>query len=181
MKVRLGVDDWVGAAFELMADEGIAGVKLHRLCERLGVTKGSFYWHFADLDAFLGEVARQWRDGAGVVRIDVTEVLVAGDPRASLRRLLDLYVDRDLGRLERAMRDWARTDPRAREAVARADARALDAMTAGFLSLGLTQDEADVRAKLLFYAAVGYGDVGPIGSGGLVDHQVDILVDLLVR
>ena len=108
-------------------------------------------------------------------------MLVAGDPRASLRRLLDLYVDRDLGRLERAMRDWARTDDQAREAVARADARALDAMTAGFLSLGLSQDEADVRAQLLFYAGVGFGDVGPVGARPLPDRQIDILVDLLVR
>ncbi|MFA9270109.1 MAG: TetR/AcrR family transcriptional regulator, partial [Baekduiaceae bacterium] len=47
---RLSVDDWVACALEVLADEGVAGIKIPTLCKRLGVTKGSFYWHFSDLE-----------------------------------------------------------------------------------------------------------------------------------
>ena len=65
---RLSVNDWITAGLELLADDGIGGVKIQRLCERLGVTKGSFYWHFTDLDAFLGAMAKHWEDGARIFR-----------------------------------------------------------------------------------------------------------------
>jgi Bacterial regulatory proteins, tetR family len=42
---RLSVDDWIQAGFAILAEEGIKALKIDRLCRRLGVTKGSFYWH----------------------------------------------------------------------------------------------------------------------------------------
>ena len=46
---RLPVDDWVAAGFEILAEEGITALKIDRLCNRLAVTNGSFYWHFSDI------------------------------------------------------------------------------------------------------------------------------------
>ena len=46
---RLAVDDWIQAGYKVLAEEGIKSLKVGRLCTRLGVTKGSFYWHFADI------------------------------------------------------------------------------------------------------------------------------------
>src|SRR5688572_30336195 len=93
---RLTVDDWVAAGLEIMAEDGVGGVKIHRLCERLGVTKGSFYWHFRDLDEYLGAVAQQWQEGEGAFRPQGPTVLPD---------LVAFYVDKRLSRLERAMRD----------------------------------------------------------------------------
>ena len=50
---RLSASDWVDVGFTFLGDEGIQGIKIDRMAERLGVTKGSFYWHFKDLDDFL--------------------------------------------------------------------------------------------------------------------------------
>jgi AcrR family transcriptional regulator len=49
MNSRLTVDDWVQAGFAILAEEGIKALKIDRLCRRLDVTKGSFYWHFTDI------------------------------------------------------------------------------------------------------------------------------------
>lgn len=59
---RLTLDDWVDAAFDLLVREGASGVKITRLCEELGVTKGSFYWHFDDIDALMTTIADRWCD-----------------------------------------------------------------------------------------------------------------------
>jgi len=58
---RLSVDDWMQAGFAILAEEGIKALKIDRLCRRLGVTKGSFYWHFTDMRV----TAQRWcRRGA---------------------------------------------------------------------------------------------------------------------
>jgi hypothetical protein len=91
------------------------------------------------------------------------------------------FLDRRLGRLERAMRDWSRTDDRARAAIKAADKRTFDALVAGFESIGFARDDADVRAKILLYAGVGFGDVGPIGDRSEPARQLGTLVELLTR
>jgi AcrR family transcriptional regulator len=49
---RLGLDDWIQAGYALLAEEGIQALKIDRLCDRLGVTKGSFYWHFDGIPSY---------------------------------------------------------------------------------------------------------------------------------
>jgi AcrR family transcriptional regulator len=177
---RLSVDDWIEAALEIMSADGIGGVKIQRLCDQLGVTKGSFYWHFRDLDAFLDAVAERWRRGEGTFRSRL-DAAVRADPKGGLSNAVTAFADRRLGRLERAMRDWSRTDDRARAAIKAADKRTFDALASGFETLGFSRDEADVRAKILFYAGVGFGDVGPIGDRSDPARQLGTLVELLTR
>jgi AcrR family transcriptional regulator len=177
---RLSVADWIAPALEIMATDGIGGVKIQRLCDALGVTKGSFYWHFKDLDAFLDAIADQWRSGEGTFRSRL-DAAVRVDPKGGLSNAVAAFLDRRLGRLERAMRDWSRTDERARAAIKAADKRTFDALVAGFESLGFGRDDADVRAKILFYAGVGFGDVGPIGDRSEPARQLGTLVELLTR
>jgi hypothetical protein len=64
-------------------------------------------------------------------------------------------------------------------AIKSADKRTFDALLSGFETLGFGRDEADVRAKILFYAGVGFGDVGPIGDRGDPARQLETLIDLL--
>jgi AcrR family transcriptional regulator len=179
-KTRLNIDDWVQAALEIMATEGIGGVKIGRLCDQLGVTKGSFYWHFKDLDAFLDAIAERWREGQGTFRSRLDDA-IAADPKGGLLDAVQAFLDKRLGRLERAMRDWSRADDRARAAIRAADKRTFDALVTGFETLGFGRTDADVRAKILFYAGVGFGDVGPIGDRSAAAQQLETLVELLTR
>ena len=57
---RLTVDDWIQAGFAILADGGPNALRVDRLCERLGVTKGSFYWHFVDLAAYRDALVDAW-------------------------------------------------------------------------------------------------------------------------
>ena len=49
---RLSVEDWIQAGYAILAEEGIKALKIDRLCQCLGVTKGSFYWHFTDMAGY---------------------------------------------------------------------------------------------------------------------------------
>ena len=59
---RLSTDDWIQAGFALLAEGGPNALRLDRLCERLEVTKGSFYWHFADMRAYRAALVEAWGD-----------------------------------------------------------------------------------------------------------------------
>ena len=61
-KQRLTAQDWELAALELMAEEGVAAGAVESLARRLGVTKGSFYWHFSQRDALIEAALKRWEE-----------------------------------------------------------------------------------------------------------------------
>ncbi len=87
-KQRLSAHDWELAALEMMADEGVASVAVESLARRLGVTKGSFYWHFSNRDALIEAALKRWEvnDTHNVIaRVDAIE-----NPKKRLRELFRL-------------------------------------------------------------------------------------------
>ncbi len=178
---RLSVTDWITAGLKLLSEDGIGGVKIQRLCDRLGVTKGSFYWHFTDLDAFLGAMAKHYEDGARIFR-DRFAAMAAADAEATFTDTSNFLLNRRLAATERAMRDWARTDDRARTAIEASDRLVFAALRRAFELVGFTEVEADVRAKTLLYAGVGFGDVGPIGDTDTDPRvQLTMMMEFLTR
>jgi AcrR family transcriptional regulator len=175
---RLGADDWLGAGLDILVEDGIAGVKVHRLCARLGVTKGSFYWHFTDLDSFLTELAERWAlEGAplaGTVDEDA-------DPDAQLLAAMRLFADPRNRNLARAMREWAQSDPRARAAIHRADEALFARVTEAMRRCGFDDEEAEVRAKILYYSGVGYAHVGELGRPLSAERQLTKTWEILTR
>lgn len=175
---RLSVEDWVTAALKLIGDEGLPAVKIDRLAQQLGVTKGSFYWHFDDLSAFLSIVAARWCEDRKQLRVTLAELdEVPADER--LMRLFDRVTDPSYWRLERAAREWARTNRRVRDTIARSDGWILDAHRAAFRELGFDEPEAELRANTLVYAALGFILAGPRDARA-DRRQVDGLIGLLV-
>ena len=84
---RLTPDDWVAAALSAIAEGGLAAVAIEPLAARLGATKGSFYWHFANRDGLLEAALASWE------RQTTTEVAAraraaAPDPAGQLRLLI---------------------------------------------------------------------------------------------
>ena len=49
---RLSAEDWLEVGYTVLAQEGVRALKVERLCQQAGVTRGSFYWHFEDIDNY---------------------------------------------------------------------------------------------------------------------------------
>jgi hypothetical protein len=56
------VDAWIHEGFTIIAEEGLNELKVDRLCERLGVTKGSFSWHFVDMPSYRASLVSSWAE-----------------------------------------------------------------------------------------------------------------------
>jgi AcrR family transcriptional regulator len=150
---------WVRAATHALAEHGLDGVKVETLARRLGLTKGSFYWHFRDRRELLDAMLDTWHDG----RLDDIRSLTRctpGEEMTQLHHVIDTYsVARNQRgiRVELAVRDWARHDQRARAVVDAVDAVRLDCATALFVGAGITPDEARNRSLLLYAYVFGLG------------------------
>lgn len=156
----LGRADWVGAGRRLLIAEGIEAVKVTRLAEALGVTRGSFYWHFRNRADLLDALLRLW---AGQNTRAVVEAADAAlDLAAGILGLFDVWVD--TGRFDpafdAAMRDWARRSAKVRKAVEAADAARIEAIAALFARSGYPRDEAFIRARIIYFTQVGYYALG---------------------
>ena len=45
---RVSKAEWLAQALEVLAAEGVQGVRVERLARDLGIAKAGFYWHFRD-------------------------------------------------------------------------------------------------------------------------------------
>src|SRR5687768_13836872 len=85
---RLSADDWASAALEVIAEQGLAAVAVEPLARRLGVTKGSFYWHFPSREALLVAALERWEKTEQETVFGKMEAV--SDPRVRLRELFQL-------------------------------------------------------------------------------------------
>lgn len=152
---RLSVDDWIQAGFAILAEEGIKALKIDRLCSRLSVTKGSFYWHFTDIAAYRAALVQAWGELRGDDRHNLGK-LAGLPPRERLAEMMSSLVSPRHWTLERAMREWARTDEAAAASVRAADMRVLAAVRQAFLDYGFDAEQAELRAGATFAAGVGF-------------------------
>lgn len=152
---RIGPADWIRAGLALLAREGIDAVRIEPLAVHLGVTKGSFYWHFKDRGALHSSMLQAWRSiGTG----DIIERVEAGGGTGAerLRRLVALSTANDLAsRLETSIRAWARADKKVSQAMAEIDRKRLDYVVRLLVESGLTHEVSKTRAKLLYLALIG--------------------------
>jgi AcrR family transcriptional regulator len=146
---------WIKAGFAELARSGIEGVRVEVLAKNLGVTKGGFYRRFRDRAALLVSMLSEWSTGR-IAAIEQQASLDGETARDRLQALIRLYSERmntEAIAIELAIRQWARTDEAAAEAVASVDAARLKNVAQLYRATGLEAEEADARA-FLFYCFV---------------------------
>ena len=165
-------DTWIDAATQVLVDQGIDHVRVDVLATQLGVTRGSFYWHFRDREDLLRRVLQAWRTRS-------TDALTRrlqgsrGEPQAQLRDVISLphrgRAAVRAARIELAIRAWARRDSMAREAVDEADASRIDYHRQIFEALDFVPEEAKLRAFVLYSCEVAESLLHGQGQGA--DHR----------
>ncbi|MFJ9848005.1 TetR/AcrR family transcriptional regulator [Streptomyces sp. NPDC101150] len=181
---RLTARDWADAALAAMGEGGLAAVAVEPLAARLGTTKGSFYWHFANRDALIEAALRRWEEVATEAVISETEA--EPDPERRLRALLLRVTDASAAAsLEMSLLATA-TDPRVAAALARVTDRRIGYVAALFAELGFTETEARRRALLAYSAHLGHTQLGhavpqALPTGAARSRYLDTVLDTLLR
>jgi AcrR family transcriptional regulator len=146
---------WIDEGLRALAAGGPDAVRIEKLAEALGVTKGGFYWHFDGRPALLEEMLDAWE------RVVIDEVMErvesgGGDARSKLRRLFALASSsRDLLKIELAIRDWARRDATVAKRLRRIDNRRMDYMRPLFGAFCPDEEEVEARCLLVMSLFIG--------------------------
>ncbi len=152
---RLSAAAWTSAAFDALADGGLAGIAVEPIAVRLGATKGSFYWHFTGRDALITATLERWE------HLDTEEVIAeATELPAGLPRLRFLIVGAVEGRNDQGARAELALQPTAHHplvapVLARVTRRRLGYLAEQFAELGFPPDEAARRAQLAYTGYLG--------------------------
>jgi AcrR family transcriptional regulator len=153
MTDQLSAKDWLDQGLKALAQSGFTALKAEPLAKAMGVSRGSFYWHFADIAAFHAAILKHWREVAA-------EQVIAGlEASAKDANPLALLLRGAFGSkqaLERAVRSWAAIDPKARAAVQAIDRRRVDYVEHMLRQAGLQAEVARARAQILYWAFLGY-------------------------
>jgi len=155
---RLSALDWANAALDVIASEGVAAVAVEPLARRLGVTKGSFYWHFKDRQDLLDAVVEVWKEGR-LRDIDKQTAITPGKELEQIHHVIDVYSavrNRKGISIELAVRDWARHDAKVNAVVEEVDSYRLECTRKLFVTLGIPDDEAHARSILVFAYVFGH-------------------------
>jgi AcrR family transcriptional regulator len=153
MAGQLSAKDWLDLGLKTLAKSGFTALKAEPLANAMGVSRGSFYWHFVDIGAYHAAILKHWREVAA-------EQIIAGLEAASehdnpLLLLLHRTFSSKLA-LENAVRTWATLDSRARAAVQATDRRRLSYVQSLFERSGLSPGVARSRAQIFYWAFLGY-------------------------
>jgi len=140
---------WIQEGLRALAVGGPGAVRIEKLAQSLGVSKGGFYGHFDDRPALLEEMLDAWERLVVDEAIDRVE-RGGGDARAKLRRLSALASSsRDLMKIELAVRDWARRDKAVAKRLRRVDNRRMEYMRSLFAAICPDEDDVEVRCMLV--------------------------------
>ncbi|MEU1431637.1 TetR/AcrR family transcriptional regulator [Nocardia sp. NPDC005746] len=151
---RLSYEDWVDGALALLAREGPAALRIPRLCAELGVTKGSFYWHFDDIGRLEEAMADHWITTQGRVIADLAAVdSIPVEQR--IEAMGALLVERNW-LVEATVREWSRTRPQVADGVRELDRRIFQVIQSALAELGFDPEAARLRAGAMVYLGIGF-------------------------
>lgn len=177
---RLSANDWAQAALDLIAEEGVHAVAVEPLARRLGVTKGSFYWHFPSRDALLRAALERWE------QVELDEVFArleaVADPRERMRELF-LRVAHEV-RSHIIYSELLKTldHPVVQPVMQRVSKRRLDYLMLAFRQLGMARPQAQHRAHLTYAAYVGFLQLSlQLGQPRLQQAEFNDYVDHVIQ
>jgi AcrR family transcriptional regulator len=184
---RLTRDDWLDAAFQAVVEGGFDNVRVLVIAQTLGVTRGSFYWHFNDHADLVSSLIERWRKREveldRALQLDATE-----DPKADLEHLLEAALahagaDLENMRFELALRGLGRRDPVVAKLLVDVDAARMTLFEDKFLRLTGDPQTAEELAVLFYLAIVGsYQALSrPTSPPQAKNYLKGIITDYLIR
>jgi AcrR family transcriptional regulator len=149
---RLDREAWVAAGLDALERGGTEAVSAAALAKALGVTRGSFYWHFSSRDELLGAVLERWeRDHSDAV---LDALAAVDDPRERLRLLVEAATSKPPSLFIRLLEAQTR-EPLVATVLNRSRRRRVDFLTRAYRDAGLGPAVARRRALAVYAAYVG--------------------------
>jgi AcrR family transcriptional regulator len=179
LKSRRTRRDFFDAAFELLEESGFPALTASALCDRLGVSRGSFYHHFETFESFVAKLLADWETRYSRDLITRAETFTDLDSRLNYH--VELAAELPHG-AEAALRAWGSVEPVVAAAQRRVDQLRFDSLVGLLRTHGIQEDEAEIYSTIALNTLIGLQlTQRPIDAGRLADlygHLTRLLTDL---
>jgi len=155
---RLSKEDWLQEGFKILTEFAQNKLRILYLCERLKVTRGSFYHHFTSIENYVEALVRQWE-------LESTRQFIeAADREGSAQGRMDvlnkLVLEKDQS-IEAAIRSWSFYQPIVKQYLARVDKTRIAYLTDIMEGMGYTRKEASIMAEMEYALLIGVQHMYP--------------------
>jgi AcrR family transcriptional regulator len=181
----LSATDWADIALEAIGEGGLAAVAVEPLAVRLGATKGSFYWHFANREALIDAALARWE--AVHTEGFIAELETEPNPAIRLRRLLNTVITVAASdRIETSLLATA-DHPQIAPVLRRVTERRIAYVARLFQELGFSRAEAKRRGTIgmsvyLGHVHLAHAAPSVLPTGGRPEQSyLDLIFELLTR
>jgi AcrR family transcriptional regulator len=169
-------ESYFEAGLDVLSDLGYGGLKLAEVCNRLGVTTGSFYHYFPSWPAYSKELVAHWMQGHTVQIIEA--VRAEPDPRRRIDTLIYEGLTLPHG-AEAAIRVWSAVDPAVYPIQAAVDQQRYDVMYESAFEILHNKRQAQLFAAWGVYVLVGYEQAALPRDAGALEWIAGQLTDAL--
>ncbi|MBR9650690.1 TetR/AcrR family transcriptional regulator [Thalassovita aquimarina] len=155
--IKVTREDWLNVARDILVSDGVGEVKVLTIGQRLGVSRSSFYWYFKSRKHLLEALLDDW-EARNTATIVSHCRMPARSINAAVCNFFRCFIDPDLfdQGLDFAVREWSRRSGSVRQRIDAADSTRLQAVQEMFERYGYAPDDADARARILYYMQLGY-------------------------
>ena len=184
---RLTRDDWLDAAFAAAIEGGFGAVRVLLLADALGVTRGSFYWHFADHADLVQALIDRWYRHE-IAKVNRQPQYPYGEPAKCILAVLDEVIaltdkGRKNDRFEQALRSLASQDAAVAAQLEEVDRGRLQMLHGHYAQLTGSDSTARELSALLYLAVVGSHQAlnRPSADARMADYLKSIIARHLVH
>jgi len=157
---KLNKNDWLVAALKLLRTSGIDAVRVVVLAQKLGVTSGSFYWHFPNRAALHDALLDYWEREMTDKAIEAAKAY-QGLPEERIWQIMEQVMRSGLAKYDLAVWHWSKSDPRAQKVFARTMEKRFSFATWMFEQVGFDPVQARVRARMMVVYMMGESTLLP--------------------
>ncbi len=150
---QLSKQSWIDAALTMLSKHGASRLSIVKLAESLGVTRGSFYYHFDSLNDLIDAMIARWEKEV-IDKGFETAHASSRDATEEVHSLIE-FVSRLTDKQDLLFRQWAAHNDQVRTHMERLDSKRLAVMTDLFKRLAGDERKGEAYAKIAFYGYIG--------------------------
>ena len=157
-KIIAKKEDWIILGYKLFSEQGINGLVVEKMAQKLNVNKSSFYWHFKTKKDFVNEIISFW------ISVDTNKIItrVESKPlgKEKFKELVELafkkepYLDFIF-----FLKRYALKDKKIQSLIDKIDAQRIDYTMSILLEMGFSENEAHIKATLFYKYLIGYHEM----------------------
>ena len=149
---RKSKKEWLEEGFRILAEFNQDKLRIQYLCERMGVTRGSFYHHFEGINGYVEALMEAWKEENTLAFIDKANTSM--DPKEKME-LLNGQVVQTNQAVESGIRSWSFYHPIVAKAIKEVDHIRINYIRQLFLDMGLGEELAGYYAQMEYALLVG--------------------------